>query len=347
MAALTLVGCGSDSDPAPTTPVTTRPTSGPTPSLVSTVSPPAAWRQIATTGARPGPRRDPSLTAAGPDALLAFGGRTNGISNAELWRFDIVSAAWNQIEAAGPGARFAHNAFYDAGRGRFIVTLGESDSGFYNDVWAFDLSSQAWSQLDAASAEHPKIRYGAGGAYDIADDRILVSHGFTDVGRFDDTWQFDFKTNEWSQIVTSGPLPIKRCLVRTVWDPAAQRMLLFGGQTDENPFLGDFWSLDPLAGIWTEDPSLSKPGPRNLYGAALDAASERWLVIGGNTADGPIGEAWAYDLAGGTWSQIEIAADLPGRYSLDAALLGSTVYAFGGNDGKGDLDELWALEVRR
>jgi hypothetical protein len=275
--------------------------------------------------------------------LYAFGGRTQGAANAELWQFDVEGSAWAQIDASGPGARFAHNAFYDAGRKRFIIALGQSDTGFFNDVWSFDPVTSGWSQLDAASAEHPAIRYGSGGAYDVAGDRILISHGFTDTGRFDDTWQFDFKTHEWSQIATTGTVPIKRCLLRTLWVPGRNEMLLFGGQTDDNPFLGDFWSLDPVTGVWAEDAVATKPGPRNLYGA--DSTAARWYAVGGNTGDGPTGETWVYDIADDAWSIIPTAGDLPGRYSLDAAIAGTKLYAFGGNDGAGDLNDLWVLDV--
>ena len=52
-----------------------------------------------------------------------------------------------------------------------------------------------------------------------------------------------------------------------------------------------------------------------------------------------------YNVAANSWSLVTTVGDLPGRYSLDAAIAGTTLYAFGGNNGSGDLNELWALDV--
>ena len=88
------------------------------------------------------------------------------------------------------------------------------------------------------------------------------------------------------------------------------------------------------------------PGPRNLYGATLGADGKRWYVVGGNTAAGPIGETWVYDIGTAAWSLVEPAGEaLPARYSPDAAYAASKLYLFGGNDGHGEIDDLWALSL--
>jgi N-acetylneuraminic acid mutarotase len=277
-------------------------------------------------------------------ALLLFGGRAAGVSNADLWSFGVADRKWARLDAQGPEPRFGHNAFFDFTRNRLVVALGQNETTFYSDVWAYDVAAAAWQQLDAASAERPRVRYGAGGAYDAVGDRILISHGFADQGRFDDTWAFDFKANQWTQVATTGAVPIKRCLHRTLWVPQRGEMLLFGGQTDTNPFLGDFWSLDPAAGVWTERTPAGLPGPRNLTGAALSADGSTWYLAGGNTPEGPSRETWAYDLASDEWSLVE-AGELPARYSADAAIAGEALYVFGGHDGSGELGDLWSLPL--
>ncbi|MBI5289552.1 MAG: hypothetical protein HY873_11335 [Chloroflexi bacterium] len=349
MGAVALVGCGSDDgEPAPTAtspavePTAGAPTAGATPTIAAPV---ARWSPVAAQGVTPGARRDPSLTAGAGGKLYLFGGRTAGVSNAELWEFDTSGSAWRRIEADGPTARFGHVAFWDGGRNRLVIATGQGDSAFFDDVWAFDPASSAWSRLDAGSAEHPEIRYGSGGAWDAAGDRLLLSHGFTDVGRFDDTWSFDFGKSQWAKIATTGATPIKRCLLRTLWVPGRGEMLLFGGQTDGTPFLGDFWSLDPAGGAWAEQKPPVVPGPRNLAGASLDDGGERWYLTGGNTPDGPTSETWVFDLGADAWSQVVAEGAPPARYSLDAAISGGVLYAFGGNDGGDDVGELWGLTL--
>lgn len=347
LGAIAIAGCGGGTKKAASTPA-------PSPQPVSptrVASPPpaapakAAWARVPF-AAGPSARRDHSLTLNTDDGLIyLFGGRAKGVAGNQLWAFDPKSAAWTQIQTSGavPEARFAHNAFYDAAKKRLIIALGQGNGEtFFNDVWAY--ASGGWARLDAASPEHPEIRYGSGGAHDVAGNRIFISHGFTDHGRFDDTWRFDLDGGAWTKIATTGPVPIKRCLTRCLWLPASGSMLLFAGQTDTNPFLGDFWTLDVTKGTWAENNPATLPGPRNLYGASLGADGRRWYIVGGNTAAGPDAETWAYDIATASWSRVEAAGEAPSaRYSTDAVYAAGNLYLFGGNDGKAEIDDMWAL----
>ncbi len=346
LGAIALVGCGSGSSKSTAT-VAASPTSA------ATIPPPSptvlaarqAWTRVPAAGG-PTARRDHSLTFNPDDGLIyLFGGRAKGVADNQLWTFDPATTEWRQIATAGvaPLPRFAHNASYDRAKNRLIVALGQGNGeAFFNDVWAFDASG--WTQLDAASPDRPEIRYGAGSAYDSAGARIIISHGFTDRGRFDDTWAFDLNGGPWTKIATSGAVPIKRCLTRCLWLPASGSLLLFGGQTDANPFLGDFWTLDVAKGVWIENKPPVLPGPRNLYGATLGEGGKRWYAVSGNTAAGPTAETWVYDIASSAWSLVDASvAAPPARYSTDAAYAAGKLYIFGGNDGKGEIDDMWTL----
>ena len=348
LGAMAMVGCGGGGTTPPKTPVPSPTAGAPTQAAASPTAAPAkaAWTRVQLAAA-PGARRDHSLTLNVDNGLIyAFGGRANGVANNELWTFDPVTAAWHQVSAAGelPDSRFAHNAFYDRARSRLVVALGEGNGGsFFNDVWAYDGSG--WRRLDAASADRPQIRYGAGGAHDVDGNRVLVSHGFTDRGRFDDTWAFALDGGGWTKVATTPAVPIKRCLTRCLWLPASASMLLFGGQTDSNPFLGDLWTLDIAKGAWTETKPALLPGPRNLYGASLGEGGKRWYIVGGNTPDGPSPETWTYDLATAAWSPLDAEGDAPpARYSTDAVYAAGKLYIFGGHDGKSEIDDMWALD---
>jgi Galactose oxidase, central domain len=340
-----LVGCGSSDDETSTTSTVA---SSATPVGAATTTPTVrtqqSWSRILTSGG-PAARRDHSLTFNPDDGLIyLFGGRAKGIADNQLWTFDPTPAAWRQIESDGaPAPRFAHNATYDAAGKRLVIAMGQGNDGaFFNDVWTF--ADGRWTQLDAASAERPEIRYGSGGVHDQAGNRILISHGFTDRGRFDDSWSFDLTAGVWTRIATTGVVPIKRCLTRCLWQDGS--MLMFGGQTDATPFLGDFWSLDVAGGAWAELAAASLPGPRNLYGASLDDAGERWYIVGGNTPDGPTDETWVYETSSASWAPLRgVGASPPARYSSDAAHAGGKLYVFGGHDGTTEIDDVWALGV--
>ncbi len=141
---------------------------------------------------------------------------------------------------------------------------------------------------------------------------------------------------------------VKRCLLRTI--VANNQLLLFGGQTDGMPFLGDFWSLDLSSGTWTEQKPPLLPGPRNLYGSsfAQHAVAKQWTIYGGNTPEGPTGEVWTYQLPDEQWARAEQPEGdgaPPARYSTDIAGSRETFYMFGGQDGTSERDGTWTLEL--
>jgi hypothetical protein len=318
-------------------------------------APGAGWRRVETAsaaGARPSPRRDHSLTFD-PDRkrLYLFGGRSRGQHIGELWELDPATGAWTELPAGDgprPAPRFGHNAFYDRAQRRLVVSMGQAGPTFFDDVWAYDPGGGAWTELGAHSGERPRPRYGAGVAYDPARHRIFVTHGFTDGGRFDDTWQFDLAGETWQRIATSGPLPEKRCLTRATWHPATAQLLLFGGQSDRQPYLGDLWALDVAGGAWAQHPSAPQPGPRHFYSADLVEASGVWYLFGGDTPGGPVGDTWAYDAAARSWSLVHepgASEAPPPRLSADAAAVDGGLCLFGGTTKTADLDDTWLLTL--
>ncbi|MBI4498138.1 MAG: hypothetical protein HY689_09595 [Chloroflexi bacterium] len=345
-------GAPSASTVSPTADATrTPPRTSPAPTGVPAAT--ARWVLLPPASTAPAPRRDHTLTFdTDRGVLYLFGGRTGGLDAFDdLWTFDPTTARWTRVAVSGPqpSARFGHNAFYDATAKRLVVTLGQATATtFFHDTWSFDPVAASWSELGAGSAERPATRYGAGGAYDAHLNRFLVSHGFTNLGRFDDTWILDLGVQQWRKVATQGAIPEQRCLVRAWWEPSSGRLLLFGGQSNRQPFLGDFWSLDVASGRWTEKQQVLLPSPRHLYGAAADDRARRWYLFGGNTANGAVGDTWVYDAAQDGWSLLidPGAAEGPSaRYGADITVAGERLFLFGGNDGTGDLADMWALPL--
>jgi len=226
-----------------------------------------------------------------------------------------------------------------------LVFGGQAGGSFFNDLWSFRGEDAAWAQLNPAEGA-PAQRYGAAGAL-LEGGIFLISHGFTDDGRFDDSWSFVFDDVAWRDVSPGTARPLKRCLVRGVWDVKRDRFLIFAGQTDGQPFLGDLWALG--ANGWTEITSEPKPSPRNFYAmVATDSASV--ALFGGNSADapGPKNDLWFLDTSNDTWTQVEVEGEAPSpRYGHDAVWLPETrkLIVFGGHDASGDVNDLWALSL--
>lgn len=193
-------------------------------------------------------------------------------------------------------------------------------------------------------AQSPPPRYGAASAFD-PDAGFIVSHGFTNKGRFNDTWTFDPATNEWRDISAVGDRPLARCLVRAAWDAGTGRLFLFGGQSNEFPFLGDLWAFDGTS--WVELPVASGPLPRNFYSMST-AGADRVLLFGGNADQGPQNDLWLLTPSTGVWSPVSVEGDPPSpRHGHDSVWVAaeSALYVFGGSPDSIAVNDLWRIVI--
>lgn len=360
-----LLACGDGGGEPAATSTLLPGAAGPTPT-----SAPLSWRRVNAIGSGassdefPPPRRDHSAVWDGSH-LYVFGGRNGDRTLGDLWAFGTWAqeSQWNNKLQAneGPPARFGHNAVWAPGHrqeeGRMLVFGGQGPGGgFYNDTWAYDPATGHWEQL-AAGDPAPAPRYGAAAAV-VFGGQLWITHGFTRSGRFDDTWAFSYLTpTGWKQITPAAPRPVERCLMRAVADSFGShgaRLLMFGGQTTNTPFLGDLWALEPRASSpglptysWREIGAGPKPSPRKFYAWVFDDVAGQAVLFGGDTEAGPVNDLWAFDTEGERWSQLTPQGEAPSpRVGHDAAKAsGASVFVFGGNDGSADLNELWVLST--
>ncbi|MCW5980586.1 MAG: hypothetical protein KIT09_21075 [Bryobacteraceae bacterium] len=306
---------------------------------------PSSFTLLDHAGRAPSPRVDGAIVYEDQDRrLYLFGGRDTAPRN-DLWAYSIDERRWTEIETSSrPPARFGHTLVLDAVRRRLIVFGGQA-GGFFSDVWAFDISRGDWQRLSPDEAG-PSRRYGHSAIYDAARDRMVISHGFTDAGRFDDTWAFAFSSNRWTDISPEAGRPLRRCLHHAVYHRAGDEMILYGGCASGfgSCPLGDLWSFNLQSNRWTQA-SGSAPPPRQWYGAAFDEQRGRFVVVGGS-GPGLLGDTWEFDPISRTWGEAALDGPAPSpRERLQgthAAALAGTVF-FGGRTAEGLSNELWLL----
>ena len=206
------------------------------------------WSGMSASGAHPSPR---GFHAAVYDPvrgrLLVFGGQ-DAISGSlnDVWELSLSgNPAWRTITPAGspPSARYGHTAIYDPIRDRVVVFGGyDAKTGSRNDTWELSLSgTPAWKALDP-SGHHPAGRHGHTAIYDAAKDRMVVFGGRDGYAARNDVWMLSLAGQpKWSATAHSDSAPSVRSSHATVYDPAHNRMVLFGG-TDAGP-ADDVWAL--------------------------------------------------------------------------------------------------------
>ena len=311
--------------------------------------PASAWTVIDVPG--PDARWDHSLSAdPATRSLLLFGGRdAAGAPLGDTWIYSVGNNSWVLLEGHAPPPRFGHAVAVDIQNRALYLFGGQADGDtFFNDTWRFDLDARSWSEIPT-SDDRPSPRYGTSAVLD-GEGNLLISHGFTFEGRFDDTWSLDPESGIWTNISPAPEArPLKRCLHEAVWDAGQQRMLLYGGcSSGFGPCpQGDLWAFDPVNQTWTDLTPLTSPAARSNPALVRDDATGLIRLVDGLTGAGYTADLWALDLTGGAPAWVEKAQGgvVPEpRASHDAAYLDGDIYLFGGNSNAGPLADFWVLD---
>ena len=308
-----------------------------------------AWTAIGPEESRPLERYNHTMILDPVRGRLVLFGGNSGRALGDTWIYELADEDWREIrDGSSPDPRWGHTAIYDGVRRRMVIFGGQS-SGFFNDVWAFDLDGETWSQL-AVSGDLPVPRYGLSAVIDSVRNRMIISHGFSAQGRFDDTWAFDLADHHWTDLTpTTGPKPLKRCLHDAVHDLANDRMLLFGGcSSGFGPCpQGDLWAFDLTRHEWREiEPSGRVPDARRNPALLYDRDGKRVLLFGGKLFLAS-NDLWGFGGGDETWNELTVEGTVPvARWSHDAAIdaANAWIYVFGGTDGSVRFNDLWQLE---
>jgi len=292
-------------------------------------------------GRSPAAREDHTWTVDKDSAAAyLFGGRDGATIFDDLWRFDLATDTWARLRPGGarPNARFGHNAAWVPGTG-LVIFAGQRGSEFFNDLWAYDPASERWTELPDRGAV-PAPRYGSCAVLGT-DGRLVISHGFTFRGRFDDTRAYDFPSGRWASVAPDGRRPGERCL-HDCFTTTVGRLVLYGGQDDRNAALGDLWSTRPDGG-WSRSPD-PRAAARRLY-AVTEAGPHAWIFGGAGRDSSALDDLWRVDRTTLEFSRVRPAGRTPpARWAgtLVTDPVRGRLLLFGGM-ARSALDDVWQL----
>jgi hypothetical protein len=253
------------------------------------------WTQLTPSGTAPSARLGhTAIYDPMRDRMIVFGGNSMNTGSVillgDVWALSLSGTpTWMQLTPSGtaPGARKGHSAIYDPVRDRMVVFGGYDGVTNFGDIWVLTLGdAPAWTQLSPAGAG-PHVRDGHRAVYDPVRDRMvlyggrwMLNYNYTSAP-MTDVWALSLSgTATWTQLdPIASPPPYPRFYYAAAYDPAHDRMVMFGGGTG-GPDYNDVWSLTwgepatvsvtcPEAAMWMAGSSVTLDyGITNPYGFA-------------------------------------------------------------------------------
>lgn len=306
------------------------------------------WSEIIPNpGNSPTPRRN-ATAIFNPvnQQMVIFSGRDGNSSFLnDVWAFDFATNSWVELApnaTVKPPVRYTANAVYDANNHEMIIWSGQG-SGFLNDVWAFDLTNNTWTQFNPPDPK-PNIRYGTAAVFDPVARDLVTFAGFTDQGRFDDTWRFDLDQVKWTDVTPTNNNPLKRCLHSASYDVLNHRMVIYGGQS--SGAVDDIWAFNLNNNTWSNLTPENRPAGRWFPSNIYDSTNHRILIFGGNTGGSKSNEVWEFDLSTNSWQLFSASGTAPTSREGAAAIYIQSedrMVIFGGLSNP-TLNDLWSLD---
>ncbi|TMQ74017.1 MAG: hypothetical protein E6K81_01645 [Candidatus Eisenbacteria bacterium] len=316
------------------------------------------WQRLTTSGTAPTPRYSASAIYDAPrDRMVVFGGTSDGYGTNDVFALDLATGIWTALAPSGspPPARFGHTAIFDAPRGRMVVFAGYDAGTFLGDIWALDLAgAPAWTAI-APSGTPPGPRVSHTAIFDAPRNRMVVYGGSlgSDGTPTGEIWALALSgAPAWTALAPSGTAPIARTAHAALFDPANNRMLVFGGvgydgtnYFEEN----ELWALSLASGPkWTKlSPSGGAPPGVDGNAVAYDPVRGRLLNVGGWGASSD--ETWAVNLSGGpVWTTLVDPGQPPQQRTDHVAIYDGARHRailYGGTASGWALDDAWVFQT--
>jgi hypothetical protein len=217
-------------------------------------------------------------------------------------------------------------------------------SKFDAETWVLDVACGTWRQVPG---DGPSARSRGSMVADPTHGRALYFGGRSRAGTsgaytlYDEVWAFDFATEAWAKLDTTGTGPTPRANAAVAVDGSS--LVVFGGNTSTDGLAfkpqNDAYVLDLDALSWSAIGSAPKPPARLFHAMAIDPTSHvayTWSGGDEQAFTGPfLKDMWSLDLASGTWSKVATTGDEPvARINFGMMIdpTASALVIFGGHD---------------
>ncbi|XP_065180681.1 uncharacterized protein LOC135811379 isoform X2 [Sycon ciliatum] len=188
-------------------------------------------------------------------------------------------------------------------------------------------------------------------------DQLLVYAGYhaSPQGPSNSMYRYDFVTGQKFGITQHAPpggsIPWKRDGATAIMNPSKTKMMIFGGSQAPAEALDDTWELDIATFTWTEYTAGVHDGPSRRYGSSIVYVPEMncALMFAGSFWLERLyyNDLWCYRFDTHTWRPVHpgFGSSPAPRFGHTAAYFEGLMYIYGGGDGSGDFNEVWAFSI--
>ncbi len=226
----------------------------------------------------------------------------------------------NMNPSIAPSARSNTPITYDSESDKVILFGGVKKAitqERYNDTWVYDYNTNTWENKTPITS--PGRRNGHSMAYDSESDRCILYGGLktyynpplSGVG-WNDTWSYDYNSNSWVEM-NPEEYPSTRICAAMSYDSESDRMVLFGGWSEDRTDIGETWIYNFNDNSWKMQTPESSPSGRYRPAMAYDSESDLVILFGGMSETTAISDTWVYDYNSNTWTNMNPSTAPPAR----------------------------------
>lgn len=209
-------------------------------------------------------------------------------------------AEWVKLSTNSPAMSSENAMAYDI-HNRMIINYG-GRSGFpdfkwIKETWVFDYKMNLWTNMKPLNS--PPWRSSHVMIYDSLRHRTLLFGGNNFSNAFNDLWQYNYQSNNWTQITTLNT-PEPRQMHGMVYIPDHDVIIMFGGRkSNGGASFSDTWELNCKTMNWKKTSSKRTPPISDHINVVYDESSRK-VILYVNF------ETWAYDIATEKWTKLSI-----------------------------------------
>jgi N-acetylneuraminic acid mutarotase len=190
-----------------------------------------------------------------------------------------------------------------------ILILYSTNVGVYldwnNKIEEKDISQNvkfSWTNLNPSIK--PNAMVGHSMVYDSDSDKIILFGGFDGEKDYNETWLYDYNTNNWTNL-NPFTAPSPRRAHSMAYDSKLNKFVLFGGY-NETKNLIDTWVYSLLDNNWTQVFPSTSPDARRAQRMTYDNELD-YIIMQGGINDNSVNnyaDTWLYKVDNNTWIKV-------------------------------------------